>query len=50
MEEIGVDISKQYSKSLEEFRGERFDYVVTVCDYMKEVRVLNSNNTVMSSI
>lgn len=35
MEEIGVDISKQYSKSLEEFRGERFDYVVTVCDHAK---------------
>jgi len=50
MEEIGVDISKQYSKSLEEFRGERFDYVVTVCDHVKEARVLSSNNTVMSSI
>ena len=50
MEEIGVEISKQYSKSLEEFRGERFDYVVTVCDHVKKARVLSSNNTVMSSI
>jgi arsenate reductase len=32
MAEIGIDISMQRSKSLEEFRGEKFDYVITVCD------------------
>ena len=29
--EIGVDISKNRSKSLKEFEGLKFDYVVTVC-------------------
>ena len=32
MAEIGVDISKHRSKSLKEFEGIEFDYVVTVCD------------------
>ena len=36
MAEIGVDISKQRSKSIEEFRGSDFDYVVTVSDHAKE--------------
>ena len=36
MKEIGLDISKQRSKSLEEFRDFRFDYVITVCDQAKE--------------
>ena len=36
MTEIGIDISKQYPRSIEEFRGKNFDYVVTVCDYAKE--------------
>ncbi len=31
MEEIGIDISGQRSKSVEEFMGQRFDYVVTLC-------------------
>ena len=31
MIEIGVDISKNRSKSLKEFDGLEFDYVVTVC-------------------
>jgi arsenate reductase len=29
MKEIGIDISKHYSKSIEEFRGIKFDYIVT---------------------
>lgn len=37
MAEIGVDLSKARSKSVEEFRGEVFDYVVTVCDHAREV-------------
>jgi arsenate reductase len=32
MEEIGIDIRGQRSQSVEEFTGERFDYVITVCD------------------
>jgi arsenate reductase len=36
MAEIGIDISKNRSKSIEEFRQKRFNYVVTVCDSAKE--------------
>jgi len=36
MAEIGIDILKNRSKSIEEFRGENFNYVVTVCDNAKE--------------
>jgi arsenate reductase len=36
MQEIGIDISEQYSKSVNEFSGDFFDIVVTVCDYAKE--------------
>lgn len=36
MAEVGVDISKQRSKSINEFHGKRFDYVVTVCDQAQE--------------
>ncbi len=36
MKEIGIDISNHKSKSVFEFKGERFDYVVTVCDSAKE--------------
>lgn len=31
MREIGVDISEHRSKSVDEFAGEEFDYVITVC-------------------
>jgi arsenate reductase len=36
MEEIGVDISGQESKTLECYLGEPFDYVITVCDDANE--------------
>ncbi|HAF70618.1 MAG: Arsenate reductase [Acetothermia bacterium 64_32] len=36
MAELGIDISHQHSKSIEEFLGQEFDYVVTVCDHAKE--------------
>ena len=32
MREIGIDISKHYSKSVDEFSEQQFDYVITVCD------------------
>ena len=32
MEEIGIDISRHRSKSVEEFLGQKFDIVITVCD------------------
>jgi arsenate reductase (thioredoxin) len=32
MEEAGIDISGQRSKSVDEFAGQEFDYVITVCD------------------
>jgi arsenate reductase len=36
MNEIGIDISSQESKTLERYLGEPFDYVVTVCDDANE--------------
>lgn len=36
MAEIGIDISGNCSKSVEEFREMTFDYVVTVCDHARE--------------
>jgi arsenate reductase len=36
MAELGIDISANRSKSVDEFRGRTFDYVVTVCDHAKE--------------
>ena len=32
MREIGIDISRHRSKSVDEFSGQEFDYVITVCD------------------
>lgn len=34
--EIGIDISGQVAKSIDVFRGQSFDYVVTVCDRVRE--------------
>lgn len=36
MKEIGIDISSQYSKTVEELPIMTFDYVITVCDAAKE--------------
>jgi arsenate reductase (thioredoxin) len=36
MKEIGIDISAHRSKSINEFHGTVFDYVVTVCDHAKQ--------------
>jgi arsenate reductase len=36
MRELGIDISGHRSKSVDEFIGQSFDYVLTVCDNAKE--------------
>ena len=36
LREIGIDISGNRSKSVEEFTNEEIDYVLTVCDNAKE--------------
>lgn len=36
MKEIGIDISGHRSKAVDEFAGQEFDYVITVCDNAKE--------------
>jgi arsenate reductase len=36
MKEIEIDISGHRSKSVDEFSGQNFDYVITVCDNAKE--------------
>jgi arsenate reductase (thioredoxin) len=36
MDETGIDISGQESKTLERYLGEPFDYVITVCDEANE--------------
>ncbi|MCZ2342647.1 MAG: arsenate reductase ArsC [Bacteroidales bacterium] len=36
MQELDIDISQNTSKSLEQFRDQSFDLVVTVCDNAKE--------------
>lgn len=36
MRELGIDISKHHSKSVDEFVDRRFDCIITVCDNAKE--------------
>lgn len=36
MQELGVDISAQRSKSMDEYVDQAFDYVITVCDRAKD--------------
>jgi arsenate reductase len=36
MRELGIDISSHRSKSVDEFAGQEFDYVLTVCDRARE--------------
>ena len=36
MREIGINISNHRSKSVDEFGGQEFDYVITVCDKANE--------------
>jgi arsenate reductase len=37
MQEIGIDVSGHRSKHVDEFVGEEFDYVITVCDHAAQV-------------
>jgi arsenate reductase (thioredoxin) len=36
MNEIGIDISGQQSKPLQQYLGQPFDYVITICDAANE--------------
>jgi arsenate reductase len=47
MAEIGIDISRHRSKSLDEFYGKQFDVVVTVCDHAKEACPFFPGETVL---
>jgi arsenate reductase (thioredoxin) len=45
MSEIGIDISQHHSKSVDEFTGQEFDYVITVCDNANEQCPIFPGNT-----
>lgn len=36
MKEIGIDISSQRSKEIEEFYGKDFDYIITLCESARQ--------------
>ncbi len=36
MKEVGIDISQNYTKTVDTFLKEPFDYLITVCDKSKE--------------
>ena len=36
MQEVGIDISSQHSKTIDKFAGVDFDYVVTLCSHADE--------------
>lgn len=37
MREHGIDMTGRHSKHLDEFTGRRFDYVITLCDKIREI-------------
>ena len=45
MGELGIDISGHHSKSVDEFKGQEFDYVITVCDNANEQCPVFPGNT-----
>lgn len=46
MKELGIDISGHRSKSVDEFTGQPFDYVLTVCDNAREICPIFAGKTV----
>ena len=36
MRELGIDISGHRSKNVDQFDGQHFEYVITVCDHARE--------------
>ena len=36
MQEVGIDLSKNYPKNSDQFVNDSFDYVITVCDNARE--------------
>ncbi|MDD5687666.1 MAG: arsenate reductase ArsC [Elusimicrobia bacterium] len=36
MAEIGIDISKQKSKNVKEYTGQKFDYIITLCESARQ--------------
>jgi arsenate reductase len=47
LQELGIDPSRQRAKHVDEFAGQSFDYVLTVCDYAREVCPVFPGSTVM---
>jgi arsenate reductase len=45
MSELGIDISNQRSKSVDQFSGQNFDYVITVCDNANQQCPMFPGNT-----
>jgi arsenate reductase len=37
LQEVGIDISKNRSKSVDEFTNQKIDFILTVCDSAKEI-------------
>ena len=48
MREIGIDISGQRSKSVEEFIGQDFDHLITVCDTARQSCPVFSGTTTLT--
>jgi len=46
MQELGIDISGHRAKHLDEFAGQKFNYVLTVCDNAKEACPIFPGQTV----
>lgn len=46
MRELGIDLTRHHSKHVDEFVGQPFDYVLTVCDNAKESCPLFPGGTV----
>ncbi len=45
MAELGIDLSGHRSKNVDEFSGQEFDYVITVCDHANEICPVFSGRT-----